>query len=111
MKLKNLLTWSVSQSQYGDHRPYVAVTLVSLWRDEAKLRAVRRRTDKPDALLQEALFEWFDEERGELEGVAMLFGEMCRKGLLSYSWFLRRLMARGEAGIGYEEGVSYLGCF
>lgn len=101
-KLNILLTWSVAKSQYGDHRPYAAATLVSLWRDEAKLRAIRRKAPKPDATLQEQLFNWLSssdiakDHRSNATGLALLFGELMRRNLFSYGWFIRRLMARGE---------------
>lgn len=101
-KLNILLTWSVAKSQYGDHRPYAAATLVSLWKDEAKLRAIRRKAPKPDAALQEQLFNWLSssdiakDHRSNATGLALLFGELMRRNLFSYGWFIRRLMARGE---------------
>ncbi|KAG8908829.1 RNA polymerase II mediator complex subunit [Tulasnella sp. 403] len=111
-KLNVLLTWSVARSQYGDHRPYATATLISLWRDEAKLRAIRRKLKRPDGPLQEQLFNWLDtsdvakDHNNNLGGVAMLFGELCRKGLFSYAWFIQRLIARGETeGNDGEEGA------
>lgn len=101
-KLNILLTWSVAKSQYGDHRPYAAATLVVLWRDEAKLRAIRRKAPKPDAALQEHLFNWLNssdiakDHKSNATGIALLFGELMRRNLFSYGWFIRRLMARGE---------------
>lgn len=103
-KLNILLTWSVAKSQYGDHRPYAAATLVALWRDEAKLRAIRRKAPKPDAALQEHLFNWLNssdiakDHKSNAIGIALLFGELMRRNLFSYGWLIRRLMARGEIG-------------
>lgn len=82
------------------------------------MRAVRRKLPKPDGALQEKLFRWIDasevarDHHANLEGVALLYAELCRRGLFSYRWFLQRLMARGETGS--RDGVSgfhYLSCW
>lgn len=99
-----VLTWAVVSSHYGDHRPFAAATLLALFKDEAKLRAMRRKLPNPANLLQEKLFMWLDTSEvardhvNNLEGVVLLYGELCRRGLISYPWFIQRLMARGETG-------------
>ncbi|KAG9004810.1 RNA polymerase II mediator complex subunit [Tulasnella sp. JGI-2019a] len=109
-KLNILLTWAVVSSQYGDHRPFAAAALLSLFKDEAKLRAMRRKLPKPDGLLQEKLFKWLDtsdvarDHHNNSEGVVLLYGELCRRALMSYPWFIQRLMARGEAGSKDQSG-------
>ncbi len=110
-KLNILLTWSVSSTQFGDHRPFAVACILRIWRDDAKLRAIRRRTTRPEAGLQEQLFHWLDtsdaaSHPSNLDNISLLFGELCRKGLFSYGWFIQRLVARGEAGLGSEDLVS-----
>ncbi|KAG8934799.1 RNA polymerase II mediator complex subunit [Tulasnella sp. 418] len=115
-KLDVLFTWSVTASQYGDHRPFAAASILRTWRDEAKLRATRRKTARPDAAIQDRLFQWLDtsivarNHRANMAAVSRLYGELARRNLFSYERFIYRLMARGEAGTGNvgETGRSHL---
>ncbi|KAG8882040.1 RNA polymerase II mediator complex subunit [Tulasnella sp. 332] len=113
-KLNIVLTWAVVSSQYGDHRPFAAATLLTLFKDEAKLRAMRRKLQNPTGLLQEKLFKWLDTSEvardhfNNLESVVLLYRELCRKGLFSYPWFIQRLMARGETGKNDQTVKSHL---
>lgn len=111
-KLDMLLTWSVTTLQYGDHRPFAAVTLIRLWRDRACERATRRGTETPSDFLQDQLFDWLDksevaEEAKHLRSIALLYGELIKEELFSYSKYIQRLIARGEPGLSFTE-VSLL---
>ncbi|KAL0072786.1 RNA polymerase II mediator complex subunit [Marasmius tenuissimus] len=107
-KINTLLTWSVTPVQFGDHRPFVAVTLIRHWRDRAGERANRRDIPPPDTFLQDRFFEWLDsmEVAGEpqnIRQVALLFGELVKYDLFSYTRYLQRLIARGERELSFSE--------
>jgi mediator of RNA polymerase II transcription subunit 12 len=107
-KLDMLLTWSVTTLQYGDHRPFAAITLIRLWRDRACERATRRGTESPNDFLQDQLFDWLDtsevaEEAKNLRDVALLYGELVKEELFSYTKYIQRLIARGEPGLSFTE--------
>jgi mediator of RNA polymerase II transcription subunit 12 len=111
-KLDMLLTWSVTTLQFGDHRPLAAVTLIRLWRDRACERATRRGTESPNDFLQDQLFDWLDtsevaEEAKHIRDVALLYGELVKEELFSYTKYIQRLIARGEPGLSFTE-VSFL---
>lgn len=90
--------------QYGDHRPYAAVTLISFWRERAENRALRRGRESPGEFLQDQLFEWLDSsdvaaDAPNLPSVALLFGQFVKHDLFSYAQYVQRLIARGEQGL------------
>ncbi|KAF8876501.1 hypothetical protein BD779DRAFT_1560397 [Infundibulicybe gibba] len=100
-KLDMLLTWSVTPLQYGDHRPFAAVTLIRKWRERAGDRATRRDFTPPDEFLQDHLFEWLDssevsENPDNIRAVALLFGKLVKHELFSYAKYIQRLIARGS---------------
>jgi mediator of RNA polymerase II transcription subunit 12, fungi type len=108
-KLDTLLTWSVTRLQYGDHRPYAAVTIIARWHKHMMERAVRRLAKhSPQEALQDSLFDWLDDsaaagEGNNLPAISLLFGEFVEKGLFSYSAYIERLIARGESGLSFAE--------
>ncbi|KAF5322492.1 hypothetical protein D9619_001365 [Psilocybe cf. subviscida] len=82
-KLDMLLTWSVTPLQFGDHRPFAAVTLIRIWRDKACDRASRRDFAAPNDFLQDQLFDWLDtsevaEEKANIRDVALLYGKLVK---------------------------------
>ncbi|KAF8972899.1 hypothetical protein BDZ97DRAFT_2053658 [Flammula alnicola] len=110
-KLDMLLTWSVTPLQYGDHRPFTAVTLIRIWRDKACDRASRRGIATPSEFLQDQLFDWLDtsEVAGEVSNirdVAFLYGKLVKHEIFSYASYIQRLIARGETGLSYTEEVG-----
>lgn len=107
-KLNILLTWSVTPLQYGDHRPFAAVTLIQLWRNRACDRASRRDTATPSEFLQDQLFDWLDSsevagEPSNIAKVALLFGKLVGHDIFSYSGYIQRLIARAEPGLSFAE--------
>ncbi|KAJ6602183.1 hypothetical protein B0H10DRAFT_2167359 [Mycena sp. CBHHK59/15] len=107
-KLQMLLTWSVTPLQFGDHRPFAAVTLIRNWRDRVGDRATRRDFAGPDEFLQDQLFDWLDisDPAGDgqnLRAVAILFGKLVKEDLFSFARYIQRLVARGETGLSYSE--------
>lgn len=110
-KLDILLTWSVTPLQYGDHRPYAAVSLLQCWRDKAEERAIRRDRASPDGNVQDYLFDWLDTsevagDENNLASVALLFDQLVKHGLFDYGLYIQRLIARGEQGLSFAE-ASY----
>ncbi|KAI0045300.1 hypothetical protein FA95DRAFT_1495630 [Auriscalpium vulgare] len=98
-KLDRLLTWAVTPLQYGDHRPYAAVTLLRRWRARAA-----RRVLGADPGLQDLLFAWLDAApRAHLPAIALLFGELVRENMFEYTAYIQRLIARGEPGLQNSE--------
>lgn len=112
-KLDTLLTWSVTRLQYGDHRTYAAVTIISRWYERMVERAARRLAKcSPREALQDHLFDWLDSsaaaaEDENLPAIARLFGELVEKGLFSYSAYIERLIARGEKGLSFSMVCAY----
>lgn len=107
-KLDLLLTWSVTPVQYGDHRPFAAVTLICIWRNKAYARASKRNITKPNDSLQDQLFDWLDTseiagETNSIRDVALLYGKLVKHDIFSYSSYIQRLIARGEPGVCYAE--------
>ncbi|KIM45096.1 hypothetical protein M413DRAFT_441761 [Hebeloma cylindrosporum] len=107
-KLDMLLTWSVTPLQYGDHRPFAAVTLICIWRNKAHARASKRAITKPNDFLQDQLFDWLDTseiagEANSIRDVALLYGKLVKHEIFSYSAYIQRLIARGEPGVCYAE--------
>ncbi|CAA7259196.1 unnamed protein product [Cyclocybe aegerita] len=107
-KLDMLLSWSVTPFQYGDHRPFAAVTLIRLWRDRACDRASRRDVATPSEFLQDQLFDWLDTsevggEAGNIRDVALLYGKLVKHEVFSYASYIQRLIARGEQGLSFKE--------
>nr|GAT57732.1 predicted protein [Mycena chlorophos] len=107
-KLQMLLTWSVTPLQFGDHRPFAAVTLIQNWRFTVGERATRRDFLGPDEFLQEQLFEWLDDSEiagdiHNLRAVAILFGKLVKAELFSYAGYIQHLIARGERGLSTAE--------
>jgi len=100
-KLDRLLTWSVTPLQFGDHRPYVASTILRRARAQWGARAARRNSAAPDGKLQDLLFEWLDRDgsNNDVSSVALLFGELVRGELFSYVSYVQRLIARCEPGL------------
>ncbi|KAL4074347.1 hypothetical protein J3A83DRAFT_4509821 [Scleroderma citrinum] len=94
-KLDTLLTWCVTPLQFGPHRTYAAVTLLSQYRQ----RTARR---------EDYLFDWLDtsdvaSESGNLRAVSALFGKLVKDGLFDYAAYLQRLVARGEESLSYTQ--------
>ena len=107
-KLDMLLSWCVTPLQYGNHRPFAAVTLIKNWRDKACERATRRDFITPNELLQDQLFDWLDTsdvagEPNNIRDVALLYGKLVKHELFSYASYIQRLIARGEPGLSFAE--------
>ncbi|KAK7057438.1 Med12 domain-containing protein [Favolaschia claudopus] len=107
-KLQMLLTWSVTPLQFGDHRPFAAVTLIRNWRAKVGDRATRRDFASPDEFLQDQLFDWLDtsdvaSDPQNLRAVSVLYGKLVKDDLFSYAGYIQRLIARGEGGLAYSE--------
>ncbi|KAG6920074.1 hypothetical protein DXG01_010142 [Tephrocybe rancida] len=107
-KLDMLLTWSVTPLQFGDHRPFAAVTIIRAWRTETADRATRRHFCPPDEFLQDRLFDWLDTSEfasspDNIRSVSLLFGKLVKYELFSYTSYIQRLIARGEEGLSITE--------
>lgn len=107
-KLDVLLSWAVTPLQYGEHRPYAAVTLLQMWRDKAEEHASRRDAVSPNEVLQDQLFDWLDVSNvaaasENARAVSQLYGELVDKELFSYAKYIQRVIARGESGLSFSE--------
>ncbi|KAI6129405.1 hypothetical protein EDD16DRAFT_1690096 [Pisolithus croceorrhizus] len=103
-KLDTLLTWSVTPLQFGPHRTYAAVFLLSQYRQ----RTARREVSL--SALQDYLFDWLDTsevaaESGNIRSVSALFGKLVKDGLFDYASYLQRLVARGEESLSYAQSA------
>src|SRR5258708_34063597 len=70
-KLDRLLTWSVTLLQFGDHRPYVAATILRRARAQWGARAARLNSAAPAGKLQDLLFEWLDPDGSNKAGASV----------------------------------------
>lgn len=107
-KLDLLLTWCATPLQFGDHRPFAAVTLIYNWRQRVSGRAIRRECGSPDEFLQDELFTWLDcsEVAGDpkvIRTVSLVFGKLVQRQLFSYERYIQRLVARSEPGLGVND--------
>ncbi|KAK2467842.1 hypothetical protein APHAL10511_000137 [Amanita phalloides] len=103
-KIDTLFTWSVSLSQYGYHRPFAAVSLLSMWQAKFSERAHRRDLMSPREFLQDRLFDWLDlsgtaRVEENLSAITLLYGNLIAQGSFCYAAYVRRLVARGEPGL------------
>jgi mediator of RNA polymerase II transcription subunit 12 len=107
-RIGHLLVWSVTPLQYGEHRPYAVTTLLRQWKDKRDERALRRDSIADsggnDELLQDYLFDWLDSsdvsgDSQNLSSVALLYYELIRHSLFSYTKYTQRLIARGDVGL------------
>jgi Eukaryotic Mediator 12 subunit domain len=103
-----LLVWSVTPLQYGEHRRYAVTSLLRQWKDKRDERALRRDSvldpDGNDDFLQDYLFDWLDSsdvarDPQNLSAIALLYHELIRHNLFSYTKYTQRLIARGDVGL------------
>ncbi|KAG6370976.1 hypothetical protein JVT61DRAFT_10690 [Boletus reticuloceps] len=101
-KLDTLLTWAVTPLQFGPHRRFVAVTLLSQYCE----RTARRELSC--AILHDYLFDWLDTseaaaDSANLRSISALFGKLVKDSLFDYAAYIQRLVARSEPGISCSE--------
>lgn len=115
-----LLVWSVTPLQYGEHRRYAVTTLLRQWKDKRDERALRRDPvvdfGGNDEFLQDFLFDWLDssEIAGDphnVSAVALLYSELVKQDLFSYSKYTQRLIARGDVGLLTAEVCTYFSTY
>ncbi|KAG8686075.1 RNA polymerase II mediator complex subunit, partial [Ceratobasidium sp. 394] len=121
-KLSVLLTWAVTPSQYGTHRPFLACSLLArraegtrwqegIWRwlDESdEVRAVGP-WEKDESALLSASVSGEDGAKNawhSRDAVALLVGELIEKGLFSYGWYMQKLIARGVTDLSLPKSAS-----
>lgn len=112
-KLSVLLTWAVTPSQYGSHRPFLACSLLARRAEGTRWQeGIWRWLDESDEV--RAVGIWDEaagvEEGGKsvwhsLDAVALLVGELVEKGLFMYGWYMQKLVARGITDLSLP-GVS-----
>ncbi|KAF8629229.1 hypothetical protein AX17_005811 [Amanita inopinata Kibby_2008] len=107
-KIDILFTWSTTALQYGEHRPFAAVTLINIWKERLSERASRRNLISPQNFLQDQLFDWLDTSaaagnKESTNAVALLYGLLMERELFCYTTYIQRLVARGEPGLSFTE--------
>ncbi|KAG8709991.1 RNA polymerase II mediator complex subunit [Ceratobasidium sp. 395] len=121
-KLSVLLTWAVTPSQYGTHRPYLACSLLARRAEGTRWQeGIWRWLDESDEV--RAIGSWEKDESGLLsagangedggknvwhsrDAVALLVGELIEKGLFSYGWYMQKLIARGITDLSLPKSAS-----
>lgn len=89
-QLPALLNWSISSDRYGGYRIYAVSTLIAM---ELALPTVMEKTTDIEA----GFVRWIDAERPTAwDRVRLLFAELIRARVVSYSSYLHRMIARGE---------------
>ncbi|KAG8798021.1 RNA polymerase II mediator complex subunit [Serendipita sp. 398] len=115
-RLATLLSWATHPDQAGnpEARPYIACSLIALWKQRA-IAAVPNTSQ----VLQRYLLAWLEEkgllrpllttalksplssgitrEKGEMEAILSLFGDLVRRRLFSFSDFLTRMTSYGNS--------------
>jgi mediator of RNA polymerase II transcription subunit 12 len=88
-ELPLLFAWSTCPDRAGAHRRYAVGALIAL--EKAEMREGRVDVEK-------AFIEWVDRGGGGDDGGEgrMLLEELIRVGVVSYSLYLQRMIARGE---------------
>jgi mediator of RNA polymerase II transcription subunit 12, fungi type len=110
-KLRLLLTWGVT-SECGGHKYFAVASILYHWRERAKHRKI---VPHPKEFLHNELFEWLDtsdiarDRAHHLDSTALLYEELVRRGLFSYTKFIQKLIARGEIRSGGGVEVSCQG--
>ena len=98
-KLRLLLTWGVT-AECGEHKYFAVASILYHWRERAKQRKV---VPHPKDFIHDELFEWLDtsdiarNRTSHLDSTALLYGELIRRRLFSYTKFIEKFIARGEA--------------
>jgi mediator of RNA polymerase II transcription subunit 12, fungi type len=119
-RLSILLTWAITLGQAGDPtvRPYIATALILAWKAQA-LRTI----PNVNQFLQRQLLSWLEEKdllrpymhqssmvppskvlfwrrganaTGEMEAIALLFGDLVHRKLFSFSDYLTRMTSFGQ---------------
>ncbi|QRV93786.1 mediator complex subunit Med12 [Ceratobasidium sp. AG-Ba] len=120
-KLSVLLTWAVTPSQYGTHRPFLACSLLARRAEGTRWQeGIWRWLDESDEV--RAVGSWEKDEGGLLsasgeegsknavwhsrDSVALLVGELVEKGLFSYGWYMQKLVARGLTDLSLPNSAS-----
>ncbi|KAG9085643.1 RNA polymerase II mediator complex subunit, partial [Ceratobasidium sp. 392] len=121
-KLSVLLTWAVTPSQYGTHRPYLACSLLARRAEGTRWQeGIWRWLDESDEV--RAIGSWEKDENTLLsagangedggknvwhsrDAVALLVGELIEKGLFSYGWYMQKLIARGITDLSLPKSAS-----
>ncbi|KAG9305701.1 hypothetical protein G9A89_022623 [Geosiphon pyriformis] len=98
LRLQTLCHWAVTNYRVGNHRPYVACTLLEKWKNSEDDEQERLRRQ---LFLQDSLLQFLDEYNcgTSSEGyqvVAHLFGELIRCGHFSPTKYMQRLISRGD---------------
>ncbi|KAB5588281.1 Med12 domain containing protein [Ceratobasidium theobromae] len=121
-KLSVLLTWAVTPSQYGTHRPFLACSLLArraggarwqegIWRwldtsDEVRAVGAWENEREDGVPLSAGLEEGPKNAWHNRDAVALLVGELIEKGLLSYGWYMQKLIARGITDLTLSRSAS-----
>jgi mediator of RNA polymerase II transcription subunit 12 len=104
LKLDVLLTWSVTPDRVADSRRYAVASL---------FKGLVADADAGCQDLQDPLVEWLDAnqdfESAERSRLALLFSELMRVNLFSYSRYLQRLIASGETSVVDSEVSLFFG--
>jgi mediator of RNA polymerase II transcription subunit 12, fungi type len=105
-KIATLLTWAVTPLQFGDHRPFAAVTLLGIWRTKNDI--FRHRYSSNEDFIHDQIFDWLDssevtQDPANLAVIASFVGQLIQHNLFSYEMYIQRLIARGELGLSFKE--------
>lgn len=103
-ELSILFTWATSADRSGSHRPYAVAALIAMERDHVASASGSSSSGRSKLDVEAAFIGWID--RGlapwDSASVAGLLAELVRVGVVSYSLYLQRMIARGETEQGHE---------
>ncbi|KAM0749703.1 hypothetical protein T439DRAFT_381275 [Meredithblackwellia eburnea MCA 4105] len=97
-ELHILFTWAVSPDRAGIHRSYAVATLIGLEREYLITSSGSTSAGRTKMDVEAAFILWVDKGAASWSKVlvASLLSELIRVGVVSYSLYLQRMIARGE---------------
>ncbi|CAG8561273.1 13494_t:CDS:2 [Ambispora leptoticha] len=119
-RIQALCYWAATDTKVSDHRPYVACTILSKWKNRNDLSNDENEKYERQDLLQDSLLTFLDEyDCGSTiqghEFVAHLFSELIRCNHFSPNKYIQRLISRGDLVDRNNERtlrhLKYIQCF
>ncbi|KAM0789234.1 hypothetical protein ACM66B_000077 [Microbotryomycetes sp. NB124-2] len=111
VELPIMFSWATTNDRNGPHRRYAVAALLKMERDEHSLEDGQGLT--PSDAVETTFIEWIDKQatsggsrRGSEDDIRLLFEELIRVGVLSFSLYLQRMIARGETEFSRQKTPS-----
>ena len=95
-----LLSWAMGMFDLGVHRAYAVGSLLSHWNDQHS-RTLKKAGQAGKVDMYHVLYKWLDtsevaQKEDNLFAIGIIFGELTRQGLFSFSRYFQTLIAHGH---------------